>query len=53
MDFALRDGHEPLEDRSYGVTTNSLPQVHGLSAWSPPGGAILGGGGNFRRWGLS
>jgi hypothetical protein len=27
------------------------PQAHAWNIWSPTGGVILGGGGNFRRWG--
>jgi hypothetical protein len=29
------------------------PQTPVLNAWSLAGGTILGGGGNFRRWGLA
>jgi hypothetical protein len=33
----------------YGLNMRCPPQVHVLNAWSPAGGAILEGSGNFRR----
>jgi hypothetical protein len=37
----------------YGLNVKCLPQVHVSNLGSPAGGAILGGCGNFRRWGLA
>jgi hypothetical protein len=36
----------------YSLNMQYLPQAHVLNASSPAGGAILGGSGNFREWGL-
>jgi hypothetical protein len=43
--------HLPVKFGSfcYGLNVKRPPQAPGLNAWSPTGGAILGGDGNFRR----
>jgi hypothetical protein len=35
-----------------GLIMKCPPQPHVLNTWSPAGGTILGGSGNFRKWGL-
>jgi hypothetical protein len=43
----------PWEHQRCCYDLNMSPQAHELNSWFPGGGVILGGSGNFRRWGLA
>jgi hypothetical protein len=43
----------PYIDSCSGLIMNCPPQVHVLNVWPPADGAILGGDGHFRMWGLA